>query len=155
MLRSQNNYITSVLILFMPAAVCQSNFWFVVGTNTNHTAGELCGGSSICSDAAMHTAYAQRDKMVLCVLCVTVLFHYFSHPRIIFHVCRIWFSTNAATDVSIALALLWQLSQIKSFFKATQKCVPPIIDDYLHLIIHTHILFTVAFRPSVQSRITA
>ena len=94
----------------------------------------------------MHTAYAQRDKMVLCVLCVTVLFHYFSHPLIIFHVCRIWFSTNAATDVSIALALLWQLSQIKSPFKATQRCVPLIVDDYLHLIIHTHILFSLIRR---------
>ena len=51
MLRSQNNHITSVLILFVLAAVCQSNSRFVVGTNTNHTAGELCGSSSICSDA--------------------------------------------------------------------------------------------------------
>jgi hypothetical protein len=51
MLRSQNNYITSVLILFMLAAVCQSNSRFVVGTNTNYAAGELCGGSRICSGA--------------------------------------------------------------------------------------------------------
>jgi hypothetical protein len=49
MLRSQNNYITSILILFMLASVCQSNSRPVVGTNTNFAAGELCGGSSICS----------------------------------------------------------------------------------------------------------
>jgi hypothetical protein len=47
MLRSQNNYITSVLILFMLASVCQSNSRFVVGTNTNYAAGEFFGGSSI------------------------------------------------------------------------------------------------------------
>ena len=51
MLRSQNNYITSVLILFMLASVCQSNSRLVVGTNTNYTAGKLCGGSSISSVA--------------------------------------------------------------------------------------------------------
>jgi hypothetical protein len=51
MLRSQNNYITSVLILFMLAAVCQSNSRFVVGTNTNYAAGKLCGDSSISSVA--------------------------------------------------------------------------------------------------------
>jgi len=70
-----------------------------------------------------HMAYAQRDKMVLPALCVMVLFDYFSHPLIRFHVFRIWFSTNAASDIATALALLWQLSQIKSPFKATQRCV--------------------------------
>jgi len=80
---SQNNHITSVLILFVLAALGS------------------CVGAVV--SVLMHTAYAQRDKMVLCVL--------------------IWFSTNAATDVSIALALLWQLSQIKSPFKATQSLI--------------------------------
>jgi hypothetical protein len=51
MLRSQNNYITSVLILFMLASVCQSNSRSVVGTNTNYAAGEFCGGISIWSGA--------------------------------------------------------------------------------------------------------
>jgi len=47
MLRSQNNYITSVLILCILASVCQSNSLFVVCTNTNYVAGRLCGDISI------------------------------------------------------------------------------------------------------------
>jgi len=47
MLRSQNNYITSVLILCILASVCQSNSLFVVGTNTNYAAGRLCGDNII------------------------------------------------------------------------------------------------------------
>jgi len=71
----------------------------------------------------VHMAYVKRDKILLSALCVTVLFHCFSHPLIRFYVFRISFSTSAASDISIALALLWQLSQIKSPFKATQRCV--------------------------------
>ena len=89
----------------------------------------------------VHMAYVKRDKILLSALCVTVLFHCFSHPLIRFHVFRIWFSTNAASDISIALALLWQLSQIKSPFKTTQRCVssyyrwlPTSNHPYAHII---------------------
>jgi len=66
MLRSQNNYITSILILFMLASVCQSNCQSVVGTNANYTDGELCGGSSIYSGAHGLSSTGQ-DVVVLFV----------------------------------------------------------------------------------------
>jgi len=51
----------------------------------------------------VYTAYAQRDKIALSV--------------------TIWASTCAATDIAIALGLLWQLSRIESSFKATQSLI--------------------------------
>jgi len=51
----------------------------------------------------VHMAYVKRAKILLSAL--------------------ISFSTSAASDISIALALLWQLSQIKSPFKATQSLI--------------------------------
>jgi len=80
---SQNNYITSVLILFMLASLGS------------------CAGAVV--SLLLHMAYAQRDKIVLPI--------------------PIWFSTIVATDISISLALLWQLNQIKSPFKATQSLI--------------------------------
>jgi hypothetical protein len=120
MLRSQNNYITSVLILFVLASVCQSNSRFVVGTNTNYADGDLCGGSSICSGTHGLCSTGQ-DSVVRFVRHDLVPLLFTSSKK--FHIFRIWFSTSAVTDISIALALLWQLSRIKSPFKATQRCV--------------------------------
>jgi hypothetical protein len=39
----------------------------------------------------------------------------------------IWFSTILTTDISIALALLWQLSQMKSPFKSTQSLIQQLV----------------------------
>jgi len=47
MLRSRNNYVTSVLLFLMLAAVCQYNSWFANDTNANCAVGERGGGSCI------------------------------------------------------------------------------------------------------------
>jgi hypothetical protein len=80
---SQNNYITSVLILCILASLGG------------------CAGTLVSLFARM--AGAQWDKMVMSM--------------------TLWFSMSAAMDISIAFALLWQLSQIKSPFKATQSLI--------------------------------
>jgi len=51
----------------------------------------------------VYTAYSQRDKMALSI--------------------TIWLSTSAATDIAIAVALLWQLSRINSPFRATKSLI--------------------------------
>jgi hypothetical protein len=104
----------------MLAPVCQSNSRSVVGTNTNYAAGELCGDNSIPSGAHGLSSTGQ-DGVVRFVRHGLVPLLFTSSKK--FHVFRIWFSTSAVTDIAIALTLLWQLSQIKSPFKATQRCV--------------------------------
>ena len=120
MLRSQNNYIASVLILFMLTPVCQSNSWSVVGTNTNYAAGELCGDHSISSGT--HGLRSMGQDSVVRFVCHALVPLLFTSSKK-FHVFRIWFSMSVVTDIAIALTLLWQLSQIKSPFKATQRCI--------------------------------
>jgi len=80
---------------------------------------------------------SQQDKLALSITCV--LFRYYWHPLIVrFHVFRVWFSTNFATDITVVLALLWQLSRTKSPFKSTQRCVSPTLSTGLDLILDPH-----------------
>jgi len=94
----------------------------------------------------VHMAYVKRDKILLSALCVTVLFHCFSHPLTRFYVLG---SRSAQVQLQIFPSLShfsgnWVRSSRPS--KLLRGAFPPIIDDYLHLIIHTHILFSLIRR---------
>jgi len=63
----------------------------------------LAGSLATVINLVMYTEFAQRDKLVLSA--------------------TIWSGTNVASNVAIALALLWQLRRIKSPFKATRGLI--------------------------------
>ena len=82
-----------------------------------------CAGNIIYIHAIQVSTFDHlaRDRLQFTFMCV--FFHYFWHLLIGFGVLRTWFSTSVTSDVAIAIALVWQLSRIKSPFRATQRCV--------------------------------
>jgi hypothetical protein len=73
--RSQNNYVTPVLVLFMLAAVSQSNSRFAVRTNIDCAVGGLCVDDSIRS-LAHNLCPTEQDRVVCYVRFVLLLLIY-------------------------------------------------------------------------------
>jgi len=65
--RSQNHYVTSVLVLFMLAAVCRSNSWFVMCTNTNYAVRGV--HSSISNSFTGPFDWQQELGVIVCFVC--------------------------------------------------------------------------------------
>ena len=75
MLRSQNNYVTPVLVLLMLAAVCQFSSRYLTRTNTNCAVGGFCVDDSI--DSGIHGLCPTRqDRVVRYVRFVPLLLTY-------------------------------------------------------------------------------
>jgi hypothetical protein len=115
--RTKNIYITSLLSFLMLAAVCSLSlvcrvFW------CRSSDGRFCGDNNVCHNRQYLCTTAKDGE----VRDVGIISRYFRPTLIKVHACRTWFSTSAAADIAIALALLWQLSRIQSSFEATQRC---------------------------------
>ena len=74
------------------------------------------------------TSFAQREKMTPFVTCV--LLHSVCHPLRRIAAFSTWFGTGAAIDIAVAVALLWELSRIKSSFQSTQRCISITFHDW-------------------------
>jgi len=122
MLRSQNNYVTPVLVLLMLAAVCQFSSRYLTRTNTNCAVGGFCVDNSI--DSGIHGLCPTRqDRVVRYVRFVPLLLTYSNKGFHVLkdlgqHVCgyRYRHCSWASLAIKSDRVILQSYSEVSRFF---------------------------------------